>query len=55
MSALPKNHSLEAHKKAMGDISFKEDGPGAEEPSSGTMTKENQEQSRRDAGVIAVW
>ncbi|KAG9943384.1 hypothetical protein KCU81_g8883, partial [Aureobasidium melanogenum] len=48
-------HTLEAHKKAMGDISVREDAPQPEGLSSGTMTDEYRERLRQDPGVIAVW
>ncbi|KAG9563859.1 hypothetical protein KCU71_g2058, partial [Aureobasidium melanogenum] len=49
------SHTLEAHKKAMGDISVREDAPQPEGLWSGTMTDEYRERLRRDPGVIAVW
>lgn len=48
-------HTLEAHKKAMGDISVREDAPQPEGLWSGTMTDEYREHLRRDPGVVAVW
>ncbi|KAG9675139.1 hypothetical protein KCU99_g3227, partial [Aureobasidium melanogenum] len=49
------SHTLEAHKKAMGDISVQEDAPQPEGLWSGTTTDEYQERLRRIPGVIAVW
>ncbi|KAG9664443.1 hypothetical protein KCU64_g656, partial [Aureobasidium melanogenum] len=49
------SHTLEAHKKAMGDISVRQDAPQPEGLWSGTMTDEYRERLRRDPGVIAVW
>lgn len=48
-------HTLEAHKKAMGDIAVREDAPQPEGLWSGTMTDEYRERLRRDSGVVAVW
>jgi len=49
------NHTIEAHKKAMGDVVVREDAPQPEGLSSGTMTEEYRERLRRDPGVVAVW
>jgi len=49
------SHTLEAHRKAMGDIAVREDAPQPEGLSSGTMTEEYRERLRRDPGVVAVW
>ncbi|KAG9694130.1 hypothetical protein KCU95_g5866, partial [Aureobasidium melanogenum] len=49
------SHTLEAHKKVMGDIPIRDDAPQPEGLNSGTMTDEYRERLRRDPGVIAVW
>ena len=49
------NHTLEAHRKAMGDIAVREDAPQPEGLNSGTMTEEYRERLRKDPGVVAVW
>lgn len=48
-------HTLEAHKKAMGDIAVRSDAPQPEGLNSGTMTDEYRERLRRVIGVIGVW
>jgi hypothetical protein len=48
-------HTLEAHRKAIGVIPVRDDAPQPEGLSSGTMTDEHRERLRRDPSVVAVW